>query len=156
MLLRFEIDSDFSSNYMKRQIDEIISLLNALYEKKLKDDEEEEEVQYVGKSKSKIKKNNKKKVKKDDDEVDLLELIQEEIDEQESKENESKDYTIAVGILAQDSKVEETKQETKEEEVKNDVNILCECGSKFVKRNRARHLKTKMHTEYLHLKNLSL
>ena len=27
MLLRFEIDSDFSSNYMKRQIDEIISLL---------------------------------------------------------------------------------------------------------------------------------
>ena len=151
MLLRFEIDSDFSSNYMKRQIDEIISLLNALYEKKLKDDEEEEEVQYVGKSKSKIKKNNKKKVKKDDDEVDLLELIQEEIDEQESKENESKDYTIAVGSLAQDSKVEETKQE-----VVDDVNILCECGSKFVKRNRARHLKTKMHTEYLHLKNLSL
>ena len=155
MLLRFEIDSDFSSNYMKRQIDEIVSLLNALYEKKLKDDEEEEEVQYVGLSKSKIKKNNKKKVKKDDDEVDLLELIQEEIDEQESKENESKDYTIAVGILAQDSKVEETKQETKEEVV-DDVNILCECGSKFVKRNRARHLKTKMHTEYLHLKNLSL
>ena len=153
MLLRFEIDSDFSSNYMKRQIDEIISLLNALYEKKLKDDEEEEEVQYV--KKSKIKKNNKKKVKKDDDEVKLLELIQEEIDEQESKENESKDYTIAVGSLAQDSKVEETKEETKQEVV-DDVNILCECGSKFVKRNRARHLKTKMHTEYLHLKNLSL
>jgi hypothetical protein len=127
MLLRFEIDSDFSSNYMKRQIDEIVSLLNALYEKKLKDDEE----------------------------VDLLELIQEEINEEESKENESKDYTIAVGSLAQDSKVEETKQETKQEVV-DDVNILCECGSKFVKRNRARHLKTKMHTEYLHLKNLSL
>jgi hypothetical protein len=151
MLLRFEIDSDFSSNYMKRNIDEIVSLLYALYEKKLKDDEEEEEVQYVEKSKSKIKKNNKKKVKKDDDEVDLLELIQEEINEEESKENESKDYTIAVGSLAQDSKVEETKQE-----VVDDVNILCECGSKFVKRNRARHLKTKMHTEYLHLKNLSL
>jgi hypothetical protein len=138
MLLRFEIDSDFSSNYMKRQIDEIISLLNALYEKKLKDDEEEEEIQYVGKSKSKIK----KKKKKDDDEVDLLELIQEEINEQESKEEESK---------------QETKEETKEQEVVvDDVNILCECGSKFVKRNRARHLKTKMHTEYLHLKNLSL
>jgi len=140
MLLKFEIDSDFSSKYMKTQIDEIISLLNALYEKKLKDDEEEEEiyVQEVGKSKSKIK----KKKKKDDDEVDLLELIQEEINEQESKEEESK---------------QETKEETKEQEVVvDDVNILCECGSKFVKRNRARHLKTKMHTEYLHLKNLSL
>jgi hypothetical protein len=137
MLLRFEIDSDFSSNYMKRQIDEIISLLNALYEKKLKDDEEEEEIQYVGKSKSKMK----KKKKKDDDEVELLELIQEEINEQESKEEETK---------------QETKEESKQEVVVDDVNILCECGSKFVKRNRARHLKTKMHTEYLHLKNLSL
>jgi hypothetical protein len=146
MLLRFEIDSDFSSNYMKRQIDEIVSLLNALYEKKLKDDEEEEAIQYVGKSKSKIK----KKKKKDDDEVDLLELIQEEINEEENK-----DYTIAVGSLAQDSKDPETKEDTKQEVV-DDVNILCECGSKFVKRNRARHLKTKMHTEYLHLKNLSL
>jgi hypothetical protein len=123
---------------MKRQIDEIISLLNALYEKKLKDDEDEEEIQYVGKSKSKIK----KKKKKDDDEVDLLELIQEEINEQESKEEESK---------------QETKEETKEQEVVvDDVNILCECGSKFVKRNRARHMKTKIHTDYLHLKNLSL
>jgi hypothetical protein len=140
MLLRLELDTDFSSNYMKRQIDEIISLLNALYEKKLKDDEEEEEiyVQEVGKSKSKMK---KKKKKDDDDEVDLLELIQEEINEQESKE---------------ESKEEETKQETIQEVVVDDVNILCECGSKFVKRNRARHLKTKMHTEYLHLKNLSL
>jgi len=143
MLLRFEIDSDFSSKYMKTQIDEIISLLNALYEKKLKDDEEEEEiyVQEVGKSKSKIK----KKKKKDDDEVDLLELIQEEINEQESKEEETK----------QENK-EEVNEETKQEVVVDDVNILCECGSKFVKRNRARHLKTKMHTEYLHLKNLSL
>jgi hypothetical protein len=137
MLLRFEIDSDFSSNYMKRQIDEIISLLNALYEKKLKDDDEEEEVyvQEVGRSKSKMK----KKKKKDDDisEVELLELIQDEINEQESKQ--------------------ESKEETKQQEVVvDDVNILCECGSKFVKRNRARHLKTKMHTEYLHLKNLSL
>ena len=134
MLLRLELDTDFSSNYMKRQIDEIISLLNALYEKKLKDDDEEEEVyvQEVGKSKSKMKKKKKK-----DDEVELLELIQEEINEQESKE-------------------EETKEETIQEVVVDDVNILCECGSKFVKRNRARHLKTKMHTEYLHLKNLSL
>jgi hypothetical protein len=127
---------------MKTQIDEIISLLNALHEKKLKDDEEEEEiyVQEVGKSKSKIK----KKKKKDDDEVDLLELIQEEINEQELKEEETK---------------QENKEETKgeeQQEVVDDVNILCECGSKFVKRNRARHLKTKMHTEYLHLKNLSL
>jgi hypothetical protein len=134
MLLRLELDTDFSSNYMKRQIDEIISLLNALYEKKLKDDDEEEEVyvQEVGKSKSKMKKKKKK-----DDEVELLELIPEEINEQESKE-------------------EETKEETIQEVVVDDVNILCECGSKFVKRNRARHLKTKMHTEYLHLKNLSL
>lgn len=139
MLLKFEIDSDYSSKYMKTQINEIISLLNIIYENKIKDEEEEdiEYVQQVGKSK--IKKNKKKK---DDDEVDLLELIQEEINEQESKEEESK---------------QETKEETKEQEVVvDDVNILCECGSKFVKRNRARHLKTKIHTEYLHLKNLSL
>lgn len=156
MLLRFEIDSDYSGKYMKTQIEEITSLLNMLYQNKIKD-EEEEDIEYVQEvGRSKIKKNKKKKKKDDDDEVDLLELIQEEINEQESKENESKDYTITVGGLAQDSKVEETKQETKEEEVKDDVNILCECGSKFVKRNRARHLKTKMHTEYLHLKNLSL
>jgi len=138
MLLKFEIDSDYSSKYMKTQMDEIISLLNIIYENKIKDEEEEdiEYVQQVGKSKM------KKKKKKDDDEVDLLELIQEEINEQESKEEESK---------------QETKEETKEQEVVvDDVNILCECGSKFVKRNRARHLKTKIHTEYLHLKNLSL
>jgi len=138
MLLKFEIDSDYSSKYMKTQINEIISLLNIIYENKIKDEEEEdiEYVQQVGKSKM------KKKKKKDDDEVDLLELIQEEINEQESKEEESK---------------QETKEETKEQEVVvDDVNILCECGSKFVKRNRARHLKTKIHTEYLHLKNLSL
>ena len=137
MLLKFEIDSDYSSKYMKTQINEIISLLNIIYENKIKDEEEEdiEYVQQVGKSKM------KKKKKKDDDEVDLLELIQEEINEQESKEEESK---------------QETKEETKQEVVVDDVNILCECGSKFVKRNRARHLKTKIHTEYLHLKNLSL
>jgi len=138
MLLKFEIDSDYSSKYMKTQMDEIISILNIIYENKIKDEEEEdiEYVQQVGKSKM------KKKKKKDDDEVDLLELIQEEINEQESKEEESK---------------QETKEETKEQEVVvDDVNILCECGSKFVKRNRARHLKTKIHTEYLHLKNLSL
>ena len=145
MLLRFEIDSDFSSTYMKRQIDEIISLLNALYEKKLKDDEEEEEVQYVGKSKSKIK----KKKKKDDDEVDLLELIQEEIDEQESKENESKDYTIAVGSLAQDSK--ETKEIIKE----SDPKIICECGGSFIKRNKLRHETSKTHKQFVALKNIS-
>jgi predicted nucleic acid-binding protein len=149
MLLRFEIDSDFSSNYMKRQIDEIVSLLYALYEKKLKDDEEEEEVQYVKKSKSKIKKNNKKKVKKDDDEVDLLELIQEEIDEQESKENESKDYTIAVGSLAQDSK--ETKEIIKE----SDPKIICECGGSFIKRNKLRHETSKTHKQFVALKNIS-
>lgn len=135
MLLRFEIDSDFSSNYMKRQIDEIISLLNALYEKKLKDDEEEEEIQYVGKI--------KKKKKKDDDEVDLLELIQEE---QESKENESKDYTIA----AQDSK-EETKEEIKE----SDPKIICECGGSFIKRNKLRHETSKTHKQFVALKNIS-
>jgi len=142
MLLKFEIDSDYSSKYMKTQMDEIISLLNIIYENKIKDEEEEdiEYVQQVGKSK--IKKNKKKK---DDDEVDLLELIQEEINEQESKEEESKQETK-----------EEVKEETKQEVVVDDVNILCECGSKFVKRNRARHLKTKIHTEYLHLKNLSL
>ena len=143
MLLRFEIDSDFSSNYMKRQIDEIISLLNALYEKKLKDDEEEEEIQYVGKSKSKIK----KKKKKDDDEVDLLELIQEE---QESKDDESKDYTIAVGSLAQDSK-EETKEEIKE----SDPKIICECGGSFIKRNKLRHETSKTHKQFVALKNIS-
>jgi hypothetical protein len=130
---------------MKRQIDEIISLLNALYEKKLKDDEEEEEVQYVGKSKSKIK----KKKKKDDDEVDLLELIQEEIDEQESKENESKDYTIAVGSLAQDSK--ETKEIIKE----SDPKIICECGGSFIKRNKLRHETSKTHKQFVALKNIS-
>lgn len=145
MLLRFEIDSDFSSNYMKRQIDEIVSLLYALYEKKLKDDEEEEEIQYVEKSKSKIKKNNKKKVKKDDDEVDLLELIQEEIDEQESK-----DYTIAVGSLAQDSK-EETKEIIKE----SDPKIICECGGSFIKRNKLRHQTSKTHKQFVALKNIS-
>ncbi len=135
MLLRFEIDSDYSVKYMKTQIDEITSILNILYQNKIKEEKEEDEeyIQQVGKSKI-------KKKKKDDNEISevkLLELIQDEINEQESKE------------------VEENKQETKEE-VKDDVNILCECGSKFVKRNRARHLKTKMHTEYLHLKNLSL
>jgi len=148
MLLRFEIDSDYSVKYMKTQIDEITSILNILYQNKIKEEKEEDEeyIQQVGKSKI-------KKKKKDDNEISevkLLELIQDEINEQESK-----DYTIDVGSLAQESKVEETKEETKEE-VKDDVNILCECGSKFVKRNRARHLKTKMHTEYLHLKNLSL
>jgi hypothetical protein len=141
MLLRFEIDSDYSVKYMKTQIDEITSILNILYQNKIKEEEDEDEeyIQQVGKSKI-------KKKKKDDNneisEVKLLELIQEEINEQESKEEESK---------------QETKEETKEQEVVvDDVNILCECGSKFVKRNRARHLKTKMHTEYLHLKNLSL
>ena len=138
MLLRFEIDSDYSVKYMKTQIEEITSILNILYQNKIKEEKEEDEeyIQQVGKSKI------KKKKKDDNDEISevkLLELIQDEINEQESKEEESK---------------QETKEETKQEVV--DVNILCECGSKFVKRNRARHLKTKMHTEYLHLKNLSL
>jgi hypothetical protein len=124
---------------MKTQIEEITSILNILYQNKIKEEKEEDEeyIQQVGKSKI------KKKKKDDNDEISevkLLELIQDEINEQESKEEESK---------------QETKEETKEEVV-DDVNILCECGSKFVKRNRARHLKTKMHTEYLHLKNLSL
>jgi hypothetical protein len=121
---------------MKTQIEEITSILNILYQNKIKEEKEEDEeyIQQIGKSKI------KKKKKDDNDEISevkLLELIQDEINEQEE---ESK---------------QETKEETKEEVV-DDVNILCECGSKFVKRNRARHLKTKMHTEYLHLKNLSL
>jgi hypothetical protein len=140
MLLKFEIDSDYSSKYMKTQMDEIISLLNIIYENKIKDEEEEdiEYVQQVGKSK--IKKNKKKK---DDDEVDLLELIQEEINEQESKEDETK---------------QETKEEVKEEPVsvpEPAPKIICECGGSFIKRNKMRHDNSKSHIQFIKLKNIS-
>jgi hypothetical protein len=137
MLLRFEIDSDFSSNYMKRQIDEIISLLNALYEKKLKDDEEEEEIQYVGKSKSEMK---KKKKKDDDDEVDLLELIQEEINEQELKGDAEVVEPVVAPVV---------------EKKESDPKIICECGGSFIKRNKLRHDTSKTHKQFVALKNIS-
>ena len=76
MQLQFQIDNDYSARHLKNQIDNIITLLNILYERKLKEDEDEDNENEF--DRCKIKKIHNEK----NDDVQLLELPKEEIKEE--------------------------------------------------------------------------
>lgn len=86
MQLQFQIDNDYSARHLKNQIDNIITLLNILYERKLKEDEEEDNENEF--DRCKIKKIHDYKVDVGS-KVELLELPKEETKE-EIKESDPK------------------------------------------------------------------
>ncbi len=78
MQLQFQIDNEYSARHLKNQIDNIITLLNILYERKIKEDEEDDNENEF--DRCKIKKIHDYKV----DVVSKVELL--ELPKEESKE----------------------------------------------------------------------
>ena len=60
MQIQFQIDNEYSARHLKNQIDNIITLLNILYERKLKEDEDDDNENEF--DRCKIKKNHDYKV----------------------------------------------------------------------------------------------
>jgi len=88
MQIQFQIDNEYSARHLKNQIDNIITLLNILYERKLKEDEEDDNENEF--DRCKIKKNHNSDYKVDiGSKVELLELPKEETKE-ETKESDPK------------------------------------------------------------------
>jgi hypothetical protein len=162
-MLTFTLDIDFAHTSVLREIGNIRLILDSLaqkFEEELKKEEEDERL--ILKESKRYKKGKGKVINKN---FGLLELPGDNEDEEEeipfvgeTKKKTKKKVTIKEEDKEdKEDKIEEVKirdiiKEEKEEEKKKEIpKVDCVCGVSFVKRNIARHLRSKNHVEFIAL-----
>lgn len=125
MTLTFTIDTDYSSTYLEKQIENIKLLLdNVLVLRKKQEDEE-------------------------DDDCDSLRT------NRPRKNIKIVKYTEPISLPEVDESIDEPIDEPVVEKKESDPKIICECGGSFIKRNKLRHQNSKTHKQFVALKNIS-
>ena len=164
-MLTFTLDIDFAHTSVLREIGNIRLILDSLaekFEEELRKEEEDEKLILKESKKNKVK-GKGKVINKN---FGLLELPEDNDEEEEEipfvgetkKKTSKKKVTIKEEDKEEDKedKIEEVKirdiiKEEKEEKKKEIPKVDCVCGVSFVKRNIARHLRSKNHVEFIAL-----
>lgn len=177
MSLTFSLDFDFSSGYIKKQLENINTLCNAvinakMIQEKIEDEEDDDDntPTVVEKKKSNKKKSKSKiintkinllQLPDQDDEKELEISIRDIINEE--KEDDSNEISVD-GETMNNKKKE--KKKTKEVVVTTPPvvrdtrfvpvgSVICECGVQYVSKNKCRHIKSKHHIEAMKFKNIN-
>ena len=128
MLITFQLDTDFSTKYLKSQITDITNMMNSLYEKKVDENIYESE--------------------DDDDKLESTKVIKKRVGKIKLL-NLNNTTTEPPTIEAVPDNIAPVVPETKPSK------IICECGGSFILRNKNRHEKTKSHIDFINLKCIS-
>lgn len=158
MSLQFSLDFDFSSGYIKKQLENINTLCNAvinakMIQEKIEDKEfndnynDNDNIPTVV-EKKKSKKKSKSKIV--NTKINLLELP----DDDEKEKAEKKVIIVEPSLPKLELPLLQPIPEhvpKVEEKIVSSTKINCICGSSYIKRNEKRHLGTKAHIEFLTL-----
>ena len=126
MTLTFTIDTDYSSTYLEKQIENIKLLLdNVLVLRKKQEDEEDDDCDSLRTNRP-IRKN--------------IKIVK---------------YTEPISLPEVDESIDEPVVAPVVEKKESDPKIICECGGSFIKRNKLRHQNSKTHKQFVALKNIS-
>jgi len=136
-MLRFEIDTEYSSEYIKLQVEKYKKMLDLVLELKMQEEEKEkEEEQKI----SKNKRRGKRLVSR------ILELNKND-EEDEEMEVESEPVVVAPPppppVIVRDTRPIPV------------GSVICECGVQYVSKNKCRHIKSKHHIEAMKFKNIN-
>jgi hypothetical protein len=148
-MLRFEIDTEYSSEYIKLQVEKYKKMLDLVLELKIQEEEKEkEEEQKI----SKNKRRGKRLVSR------ILELNKND-EEDEEMDIESEPITppkleipVIEPIPSPPPPQPVVVRDTRPIPVGS---VICECGVQYVSKNKCRHIKSKHHIETMKFKNIN-
>lgn len=179
MSLTFSLDFDFSSGYIKKQLENINTLCNAvinakMIQEKIEDEEDDDDntPTVVEKKKSNKKKSKSKII---NTKINLLQLPDQDDEKEpeisirdiinEEKEDDSNEISVDVDtepitlpkleiplIQPIPPPPPPVVRDTRFVPVGS---VICECGVQYVNKNKCRHIKSKHHIETMKFKNIN-